>query len=159
MTLRSIVRKIYTIILVIFDIMLIIDVYVDPHYHVNATYFLFANYYIVVIGVVFATCECPRATSHKLSDIFMGPVWSSSFTYMQQRASEGSLSWHVARPGTVESTGAPVRAATRHLHSSSDNERYDNAKTGGWDAIGLTGERDEPIPLRVLVDKSGSSHV
>ena len=43
--------------LVIFQIILIIDVYVDPNYVHNTSNLLFATYYISIIGVVFATSK------------------------------------------------------------------------------------------------------
>ncbi|EKM54747.1 uncharacterized protein PHACADRAFT_97703 [Phanerochaete carnosa HHB-10118-sp] len=42
---------------VIFNIVLIVDLYTDPNHIVNTVYLLFTNYYVSIIGVVFATCE------------------------------------------------------------------------------------------------------
>lgn len=40
---------------VIFNIILLIDVYVDPNYFENIANFLWVEYYVTLIGVVFAT--------------------------------------------------------------------------------------------------------
>ncbi|EKM52434.1 uncharacterized protein PHACADRAFT_100589 [Phanerochaete carnosa HHB-10118-sp] len=59
---------------VIFNIILIIDLYTDPNHIVNTVYLLFVNYYISIIGVVFATGE--HAFYH-VSEAF----WLTSLQY------------------------------------------------------------------------------
>lgn len=67
---------------VILNIILLIDVFVDPNYFENDSLLLFVNYYVSLIGVVFAT-----GTHHilhhpcKYSVTILLLVWSSSYTY------------------------------------------------------------------------------
>ncbi|EKM48940.1 uncharacterized protein PHACADRAFT_202207 [Phanerochaete carnosa HHB-10118-sp] len=120
---------------VIFNIILIIDLYTDPNYIVNTIFLLFTNYYVSIIGVVFAT------------------VWSSSSSYKQQRdaaASSNPLqgSW---RPNPNVRTNETLNSPA--ISSSVQPQVFSPVcKNEDWESG--RGSKGEEIPLAVFVEKT-----
>lgn len=62
------------------NIILIIDLYVDPNYHTNVSYLMLVNYYVAVISVVFST-GMSSALIQSASRMNLRSVWSATYSH------------------------------------------------------------------------------
>lgn len=143
------------------DIAFILDLYLDPNYIVGTASIQIAEYYVTVIGVVFATGENVHdfiigVLSHRLDN----PVWSSGFNYKQQahsvaKKSSALSSWRVARPNTSNSTeDSESIGMSKVQFAVPSNLELKTSKELGWENAAMQNHEREVIPLQVCVEQS-----